>query len=56
MVQHDKLQQTLMHLFMILLVLCCVLPFLLMVIASFTEEATLTRNGSLYYQECGHNF
>ncbi|MDO5424188.1 MAG: carbohydrate ABC transporter permease [Eubacteriales bacterium] len=45
MVQHDRLQQTLMHLFMILLVLCCVLPFLLMVSASFTEEATLVRDG-----------
>ncbi len=51
MVQHDKLQQTLMHLFMILLVLCCVLPFLLMVIASFTEEATLTRNGYSFFPE-----
>lgn len=51
MVQHGKLQQTLMHLFMILLVLCCVLPFLLMVIASFTEEATLTRNGYSFFPE-----
>lgn len=51
MVQHDKLQQTLMHLFMIILVLCCVLPFLLMVIASFTEEATLTRNGYSFFPE-----
>ncbi len=51
MVQHDKLQQTLMHLFMILLVLCCILPFLLMVIASFTEEATLTRNGYSFFPE-----
>lgn len=40
-----------MHLFMILLVLCCVLPFLLMVIASFTEEATLTRNGYSFFPE-----
>ena len=45
MVQHDKIQQTLMHIFMILLVLSCVLPFLLMVMASLTEEMTLTRNG-----------
>ena len=51
MVQHDKLQQTLMHLVMILLVLCCVLPFMLMVIASFTEEATLTRNGYSFFPE-----
>lgn len=51
MVQHDKLQQTLMHIFMILLVLSCVLPFLLMVMASFTEEATLTRNGYSFFPE-----
>lgn len=51
MVQHDKLQQTLMHLFMILLMLCCVLPFLLMIIASFTEEAALTRNGYSFFPE-----
>ena len=48
MVQHDKLQQTLMHLFTCLVVLCCVLPYLLMLI----ESGDL----SLYYQECGHNF
>ena len=51
MVKHDKLQQTLMHLFMVLLVLLCVLPFLLMVMASFTEEATLTRNGYSFFPE-----
>lgn len=49
MVEHDKLQQTLMHLFMIILVLCCVLPFLLMVMASFTEEQTLIRNGYSFF-------
>ena len=51
MVEHDKLQQTLMHLFMIVLVLCCVLPFLLMVMASFTEEQTLIRNGYSFFPE-----
>lgn len=51
MVQHDKLQQTLMHIFMIVLVLCCVLPFLLMVMASFTEEQTLVRNGYSFFPE-----
>ncbi len=43
MVQHDKFQQALMHIFMILLVLSCVLPFLLMVMASFTEDADVIR-------------
>ena len=51
MVQHDKIQQALMHIFMILLVLSCVLPFLLMVMASLTEEMTLTRNGYSFYPE-----
>ena len=40
-----------MHLFMILLVLLCVLPFLLMVTASFTEEETLIRNGYSFFPE-----
>lgn len=51
MVQHDKFQQAPMHIFMILLVLSCVLPFLLMVMASFTEETTLTRNGYSFIPE-----
>ena len=51
MVQHDKFQQALMHIFMILLVLSCVLPFLLMVMASLTEEMTLTRNGYSFFPE-----
>lgn len=45
MVQHDRMTQFLMNLFMTILMLCCVLPFLLMVSASFTEEATLVRDG-----------
>lgn len=45
MVERDRLQQVLMHIFMVVLTLCCVLPFLLMVMASFTEEATLARDG-----------
>lgn len=51
MVQHDRIQQTLMHIFMIILVLCCVLPFLLMVMASFTDEQTLIRNGYSFFPE-----
>lgn len=51
MVQHDRLQQTLMHIFMIILTLCCVLPFLLMVSASFTEEAALAREGYRFLPE-----
>ncbi len=45
MVQHDRIQQIIMNVFMIVLVLCCILPFWLMVSASLTEEATLVRDG-----------
>lgn len=51
MVQHDRVTQFFMHLFMIILTLCCVLPFLLMVSASFTEEATLAKNGYQFIPE-----
>lgn len=44
-VQHDRIQQVLMNVFMTILTLCCVLPFLLLVASSFTEEATLIRDG-----------
>ena len=49
MVQHNRVQQTILHAFMIILVLLCVLPFLLMVMSSLTEEATLTRNGYSFF-------
>lgn len=49
MVEHDRLQQAFMHIFMIILTLCSVLPFLLMAIASFTDEGTLARNGYSFF-------
>ncbi len=51
MVRNDRGQQIAMHVFMIVLVLLCVLPFLLMVMSSLTEEATLTRNGYSFFPE-----
>lgn len=51
MVENDRMQQTLMHLFMIVLTLFCVLPFLLMAIASLTDEVTLGRNGYSFFPE-----
>ena len=51
MVQKDHLQQILMHIFMIVLVLCCVLPFLLMVLTSLTDETALIRNGYSFFPE-----
>jgi len=49
MVRHDKVAQILMNAFLILLTICCVAPFLLMVMASFTEEKTLIRNGYSFF-------
>lgn len=49
MVQHDRLQQIFMHLFMIILVILCVAPFLLMIMASFTDEDTLLREGYSFF-------
>ena len=51
MVRNDRVQQILMHVFMILLVVLCVAPFLLMVMSSLTEEATLTRNGYSFFPQ-----
>jgi len=49
MVRHDKVAQILMNALLILLTICCVAPFLLMVMASFTEEKTLIRNGYSFF-------
>ena len=51
MVRNDRVQQIVMHVFMILLVVLCVAPFLLMVMSSLTEEATLTRNGYSFFPQ-----
>lgn len=51
MVRNDRIQQIVMHAFMILLVVLCVAPFLLMVMSSLTEEMTLTRNGYSFIPE-----
>ena len=51
MVRNDRVQQILMHVFMVLLVVLCVAPFLLMVMSSLTEEATLTRNGYSFFPQ-----
>lgn len=51
MVRNDRVQQLIMNVFMIILVLLCVLPFLLMVMSSLTEEVTLTRNGYSFFPQ-----
>lgn len=51
MVTHNKVGQTILHIILILLALCCLLPFLLLVTSSFTEEATLMKNGYSFFPE-----
>lgn len=40
-----------LNIFLIALSLCCLLPFLLLVTSSFTEETTLMRNGYSFFPE-----
>lgn len=51
MVENNKLQQLILNIFMMFLVLCCVLPFLLLLISSFTSEGSLIRNGYSFFPE-----
>lgn len=45
MVSHNKIGQMIMHLICIILCILCIAPFLLLIISSLTEEATLVRDG-----------
>ena len=51
MVENNKIQQTVFHTVLILLTLCCVLPFLLLFISSFTSEDALIRNGYSFFPQ-----
>lgn len=51
MVKKDTAFQVCANLIMILLCLACVIPFALMIISSFTEEAALVRNGYSFWPE-----
>lgn len=52
MVSNHKSAQALLHLIFILLVLACVVPFVLLVMSSFTSESALMQNGySLFPKE-----
>ena len=51
MVENKKGFQIAVHCIMIFLVLICTVPFLLMVISSFTEEKTLIRNGYSFFPQ-----
>ena len=43
--RHDRVYQTLANIFLIILVVVIILPFLLLFISSITEEGTLVRDG-----------
>ena len=45
MVEKNKSFQVGAHIVMTFLALCCIFPFVLLVMASLTEEQTLIRNG-----------
>ena len=49
MVENNKLQQIILHAVMIILSLVCVLPFLLLFIASLSSEASLATNGYSFF-------
>ena len=49
MVENNKLHQILLHAVMIILSLVCVLPFLLLFIASLSSEASLATNGYSFF-------
>lgn len=51
MVKKDRLSQIIMHIFMILLAVLCLLPFLLILVSSLTEETMLVRNGYSFFPE-----
>lgn len=52
MVSNNKSAQALLHLIFILLVLACIVPFVLLVMSSFTSESALMQNGySLFPKE-----
>lgn len=45
MVSRSKVEQAILHIIMILVSLCCLLPFILLVTSSLTEETALMQNG-----------
>ena len=51
MVQNNKVGQIVINIIMILLVAFCVIPFLLIVVSSFTDESTLMQNGYSFFPE-----
>ena len=51
MVEKNKSFQVFAHIVMLFLALCCIFPFVLLIMASLTEEQTLIRNGYSLFPE-----
>lgn len=49
MISYNKTSQFIINFILILLALCCLLPFLLLVTSSFTEETALMQNGYSFF-------
>ena len=49
MVEKSKVFQIGVHCFMIILMLFCLIPFLLLVVSSFTAESALLKNGYSFF-------
>ena len=49
--KHDRVYQTLANIFLVLLVIVIVLPFILLFMSSITEEGTLVKNGYTLFPE-----
>ena len=51
MTREDKITQAIAHAVMIFMSLCALIPFILLVIASFTDNMTAIRNGYSFFPE-----
>ena len=45
----NKRTQAILHIIMIILVLACILPFVLLIMASLTDEVVLTTKGYSFF-------
>lgn len=51
MVENNKIQQIVLNIIMAVLTLTCILPFLLLVISSFSSEASLAVQGYSFFSK-----
>ena len=54
MISQSKAFNIFVHALLVFLILCCVVPFWLLIASSFTSEASLVKNGYSQIQE--YNF